>query len=739
MYKKTTFILFLTLLSYFLSAQNLIPNGGFEDCSHQSTSMLDTGLEFERVMEHWKAANLASTDLITPRFKTPKFEPIPPHHGRNMAGIVTHGDFWSEYAAVKLREPLTIGTEYYVEFWMAYCQEYHKNDDTPRLTNRYFGALFDDKFFMRDNKIIKKTPQIYLEKSTPLPDEQWVKISGTYIAQDSFKYLYIGQFFDAAVNNDILIGYYFMDDVRVEKFSDRSEIYTPVTAAPDGLDNIYFATDKYDLVGPSFQILDKVAHYLKRNPSLTIQIIGHTDNDGEDYHNQVLSENRANAVFKYLVNKGIEAKRLTHKGKGSSQPIADNETLEGKQQNRRVEFLASNAKIKNTSLDKVNVAEADLSYTFIEEIPRANRIRMNNVGKYKMWDCNANRKPKTPNSKAKEKLSLYKAQNAKTFILERSKAEQAVFFNDSQEHIQTRAFFTSLLADFHEQGYRYLGVEELSYFDKELNSRGYPSINSGKETDEPIYGEMLRTALQLGFKVFPYNAKKEELLKAQKIVKREKGISKDAHNLKLSALNMSQALNLSRIIKTDPSAKILVYSKGKKIREQNLEGVRYLGSWFQKFTNINPLTVEQTMMVERCYDSEYPLYYTANVKKPTIFVRNDKVLIKPEEDSYDKTDKISYDLQVYHPRNTMENYRLKCINWNGEKKPFKVNLDKYQMTYPCMLMAFHANEDMEIAVPVDIFEPKKSDREPTLLLASGEYTLLLRDKKKRKKLNITVE
>ncbi len=737
MFKDNIILLFLIFTSPIL-AQNLVPNGSFEECSHQSTSMLDSGLEFERVMKNWETANLASTDLITPRFETAKFDPIPPRRGRNMVGIVTHGDFWSEYAKVKMIEPMVIGTAYYVEFWVAYCKDYHK-DETPRVLNPMFGVLFDEDFFIKDNKVINKTPQVASTDPTPLPPDQWIKVSGTYTATDSLKYLYLGQFYDPAMNNDILLGYYFIDDVRVEKFSDRSKVYTPESSAPNGLDNIYFETDKYDLVGQSFSTLDNVANYLNRNPSLTIQIIGHTDNDGEDYHNQILSDNRANAVKQYLVNKGIAASRLTHIGKGSREPIASNDTPEGKQQNRRVEFLASNALVKNKSLDKVNVAEADLSYNFVKKIPRNDQRRLNNVGKYKTWDCNTGKSPKAPNRKAKEQLATFSPKDAKNYILKRSENEQAVFFNDSQEHIQTRAFFTSLLSDFYAQGFRYLGVEDLSYFDKEINLRGYPSINSGKEIDEPMFGEMIRTALQLGFEVFPYESQKTELEKAMKIVRKEKTLSRDAHNIKLTARNWSQALNISRITKNNPSAKLLVYSKDKKIREQNMEGVRYMAAWFKKFTNINPLTIDQTDMTERCYDAEYPLYYTANVKKPTVFVRNDKVLVKTEKDSYDEDVKIPFDIQVYHPRNTMENYRLKCLNWANHKKPYKVNLDKYKMSYPCLLLAYHANEDMEIAVPVDVFEADSSVREPTLLIAPGSYTLVLRDAKKRKQLEIIVE
>lgn len=83
---------------------------------------------------------------------------------------------------------------------------------------------------------------------------------------------------------------------------------------------------------------------MKKNPELAININGHTDNVGDENSNLSLSEGRAKAVFDYLISKGINKKRLTYKGYGSSKPIADNNSDEGKQLNRRVEIEIANIK-----------------------------------------------------------------------------------------------------------------------------------------------------------------------------------------------------------------------------------------------------------------------------------------------------------------------------------------------------------------------------------------------------------
>ena len=73
-------------------------------------------------------------------------------------------------------------------------------------------------------------------------------------------------------------------------------------------------------------------------PSLKIELSGHTDNVGSASYNQKLSESRAKSVVDYLIGKGIATTRLVYKGYGFSQPVADNKTEEGRQQNRRTEF-----------------------------------------------------------------------------------------------------------------------------------------------------------------------------------------------------------------------------------------------------------------------------------------------------------------------------------------------------------------------------------------------------------------
>lgn len=104
------------------------------------------------------------------------------------------------------------------------------------------------------------------------------------------------------------------------------------------LRNVFFDVDKYDLNNKSYLELDKLVVLLNENPTMKVELIGHTDNQGQKQYNQTLSENRAKSVVNYLITKGINKNRLSSKGKGDTEPIATNLTEEGKALNRRTEL-----------------------------------------------------------------------------------------------------------------------------------------------------------------------------------------------------------------------------------------------------------------------------------------------------------------------------------------------------------------------------------------------------------------
>jgi outer membrane protein OmpA-like peptidoglycan-associated protein/tetratricopeptide (TPR) repeat protein len=118
-------------------------------------------------------------------------------------------------------------------------------------------------------------------------------------------------------------------DIRMKKIEVGNKIV---------LRNIFFDFDKSTLRPESTAELDRLTKMMNDNPSLKIEISGHTDNIGAAAYNKTLSENRAKSVVDYLIKNGINSNRLTYAGYGFDQPIAPNDTEDGRQQNRRTEF-----------------------------------------------------------------------------------------------------------------------------------------------------------------------------------------------------------------------------------------------------------------------------------------------------------------------------------------------------------------------------------------------------------------
>lgn len=141
-------------------------------------------------------------------------------------------------------------------------------------------------------------------------------------------------------------GYLFYSDVyelskqRADSTYEKDIALQPIAVnASETLKNIQFELNSSKLQDVSLIELNKLLQLMNENPNIKVQINGHTDNSGTDAHNMQLSLNRAKAVADYLISKGVDAKRLSWKGFGSTKPIAGNATEEGRALNRRTEFV----------------------------------------------------------------------------------------------------------------------------------------------------------------------------------------------------------------------------------------------------------------------------------------------------------------------------------------------------------------------------------------------------------------
>ncbi len=113
------------------------------------------------------------------------------------------------------------------------------------------------------------------------------------------------------------------------------------------MDNLYFDTDKTNIKKNSDEALNELAELLLRHPNVKITLFGHTDNVGTEEYNLRLSQGRVNSVKDELIKRGIDGERITCIGKGESEPIADNNTAEGRAENRRVEVVFDEIIVEN--------------------------------------------------------------------------------------------------------------------------------------------------------------------------------------------------------------------------------------------------------------------------------------------------------------------------------------------------------------------------------------------------------
>ena len=138
---------------------------------------------------------------------------------------------------------------------------------------------------------------------------------------------------------------FYSENFSLKNLADKSKPYlmdVPLQPIDTGsvveLKNVFFETAKFDLKPESKVELDKLVHFLTVNKTLKIELDGHTDNVGDKKSNQLLSQNRAKAVYDYLIAHTIDSKRLSYKGFGDTRPKVKNDSDENRAINRRTEF-----------------------------------------------------------------------------------------------------------------------------------------------------------------------------------------------------------------------------------------------------------------------------------------------------------------------------------------------------------------------------------------------------------------
>ena len=325
---------------------NLVPNPSFEDSTTQTMRWSGTQMAFNRNIRNWTSPTGGSPDVLHEDLLGQMFPPRPlvnlapykPRTGSFMLGIKTYGCatmtlHCKEYIQVQLSETLIPGNRYDFEFWI--------RPIAPSVRIDKLGIAVSDTLinqmmnpFQLELEPVGRDSSILMATS-----DQWYRASGSFIAPSHANYLIIGSFLDDSELNAIQqsggldYGFYLIDDVGL--YPNNPETETRIQINSD----ILFEFDKSTLLTKAFPKIDEVYEQLNANPSISAEIQGHTDNIGSTIYNLELSKRRANAVQNYLLKKGITPDRLSAIGFGSEQPIESNDSVEGRQKNRRVEIV----------------------------------------------------------------------------------------------------------------------------------------------------------------------------------------------------------------------------------------------------------------------------------------------------------------------------------------------------------------------------------------------------------------
>ena len=347
-----------------LCAQNLVPNGSFEEYASCPGSYSRNPAEFR--VNGWRSLTNGSPDYFNSCSEGDAAVPYnwagvsDAYDGYGYAGLYTYMTEpreYREYLHTKLTQPLIKDSLYYIEF------RYKLSSYSKYSIDRMGILLSDSMRTMHHDRVLKADATISFVKDSALTPETgaWELAKAEYTANGNERFLTIGNFSDDVNTGSYYIrfrpaaepmlahsAYYYIDDVRVTPgFSaPKEDIDVPPTFTGDNpelnktyvLENIQFEFNSYNLMPDSRYDLDRVVAYMKSHPKVSVELAGHTDSVGDDSYNQELSVNRAQSAAAYVISKGIDRARISVSGYGEDQPIVQGESERAHETNRRVEI-----------------------------------------------------------------------------------------------------------------------------------------------------------------------------------------------------------------------------------------------------------------------------------------------------------------------------------------------------------------------------------------------------------------
>ncbi|MFN0031862.1 MAG: OmpA family protein [Flavobacteriales bacterium] len=346
--------------------QNLVVNGSFEEKSYCPVNF---NQQYLNNISSWWQTGDGTPDYFhscSDKAGVPAnvFGNQKAQQGEAYAGLVTYSTGgkrnYREYLQTKLTRPLGVGEMVCIEMYISAA------DLTNYVTDGIGIALTKEKAKQEKDGVMKVEPALSNLRLHMLDeDAQWVLISDVFTAIGGEEYLTIGNFLfdkemkiirrtaDFGTKGQGNWAYVYIDNVSVkpvkkkEECSCENDLLASLIVDPPlelseyskiKLDAILFDFDKDVITAEAAEQLDEVYALLRKNKAMYMEISGYTDIVGPDGYNMELSKRRAQSVINHLVQKGIAEDRLQLTYFGKQNPVADNESENGRAQNRRVEF-----------------------------------------------------------------------------------------------------------------------------------------------------------------------------------------------------------------------------------------------------------------------------------------------------------------------------------------------------------------------------------------------------------------
>jgi hypothetical protein len=300
-------------------------------------------------------------------------------------------------------------------------------------------------------------------------------------------------------------------------------------------------------------------------------------------------------------------------------------------------------------------------------------------------------------------FKAFKHQDAKEYILNRSKNEKLIIINEAHNNSRHRVFTTSLLKGLYKNGYRYFGIEAL--YDSLVNTRKFATLGSGSMyLHESQYSNLIKDALDIGFVLFEYEYKVGKTGKDREI---------------------EQAENIAKMMLKHPDDKFLIHCGYDHLNE----GIPGIESWEKAMaarlkdrTGINPFTIDQVPCSESgSPEFNNPYIRIANTIKPVIMVNTKGETFNGRE-NYGIAD-----CRIISPVTIYKNGRPDWLTLDGRRKAYRIAIDSIS-EFPVLALAYRINEFEKEGVPADVIEINNKDQEANLILDKGFYRIIIKNR-----------